>query len=177
MTLMKFGRRQFPEPEPVPVPPPSYDPPSGAAFTPGYPPASPVDQTAGFPPLTAGAMPPGFAPAAPGAMPPGFSPAFGGGVLAGFPGSAGLPRFAASMQNPRVLDALVRSGKFRTHEEAQAWVSQMVARATQSAAQQAAFGGMQPGWANGQQVPGAGQQTFQDLMDQAKKKGRKGRGH
>jgi hypothetical protein len=110
-------------------------------------------------------------------MPPGFSPAFGGGVLAGFPGSAGLPRFAASMQNPRVLDALVRSGKFRTHEEAQAWVSQMVARATQSAAQQAAFGGMQPGWANGQQVPGAGQQTFQDLMDQAKKKGRKGRGH
>ncbi len=129
----------------------------------------------GFPPAGPGAMPPGFPPA--GAMPPGFPPGFGGGVPAGFPGSAGLPQFAASMQNPRVLDALVRSGKFRTHEEAQAWISQMVARATQNAGQQSAFGGVQPGWANGQQVPGPGQQTFQDLMDQAKKKGRKGRGN
>jgi hypothetical protein len=92
-----------------------------------------------------------------------------------FPGIGGAPQLAA-LQNPAVLDALVRSGKFRTREEAQAWVSQMVARATQSAGQQAAFGGMQPGWGSGQQVP-PGQQTFQDMMDQAKKKGRKGRGN
>jgi hypothetical protein len=82
------------------------------------------------------------------------------------------------MQNPQVLDALVRSGRFRTRDEAQAWISQMVEMATQNAAQQGAMGGMQPGtWGNGQQLPGPGQQTFQDLMDQAKQKRHKGHGN
>jgi hypothetical protein len=52
----------------------------------------------------------------------------------------------------------------------------MVARATQSAGQQAALGGMQPGWGTGQQMPGTGQ-TFQDLADQSKKKRDRGRGN
>ena len=198
---MKFGRRQSPEPEPVPVPPPSYSPPSGGASLFGYSPNAPVDQPAsvppavadamppgfpvaaadalppGFPPADPGAMPPGFPPAAADAMPGGFPPGFGGGVPGGLPGADGLAQLTAATQNPRVLDGLVRSGKFRTREDAQAWLSQMVAKATQSAAQRGAMGGMQSGWGTGQQLPGAGQQTFQDLMDQSKKNRDKGRGN
>jgi hypothetical protein len=109
-------------------------------------------------------------------MPAGFPGAPGFPGVPGVPSVPSLPQFTAAMQNPRVLDALVRSGKFRNHEEAQAWVSQMVARATQSAGQQAALGAMQPGWGTGQQMPGTGQ-TFQDLADQSKKKRDRGRGN
>jgi hypothetical protein len=125
-------------------------------------------------------------------MPPGFPAGFGGGMPGAFPGFGGPPQLAA-LQNPKVLDALVRSGRFRTREEAQAWIGQMLAMATQAGAQQAPFSEMQTGtwvdgqqvsggtWVNGQQVsgqmPGAGQQTFQDLMDQARQKRNKGRGN
>jgi hypothetical protein len=134
--------------------PPGFAPAAAGAMPAGFPMAGPDAMPPGFPP--AGALPPGFPVAGPGAMPPGFPAAYGGDMPAGFPGAPGfpgvpgvpsvpsLPQFTAAMQNPRVLDALVRSGKFRNHEEAQAWVSQMVARATQSAGQQAALGGMQP---------------------------------
>jgi hypothetical protein len=188
MVAMKFGRRQSPEPEPVPVPPPSYDPASGSASTPAYPQGTPFDQFAGVPPVAADVMPPGFPPALGGGvpggfpngfggMPGGFPGGFGGGMPGGFSGADGLAQLTAATQNPRVLDALVRSGKFRTREDAQAWLSQMVAKATQSAAQRGAMGGMQPGWGTGQQLPGAGQQTFQDLMDQSKKNRDEGRGN
>jgi hypothetical protein len=114
-------------------------------------------------------------------MPPGFPPSFGGGTPFGFPGLGSLPQVTAAMNNPRVLDAMVRSGRFTTREEAQAWISQMVAMSNPAAAQQFAPGAMQPGtWVNGQQAPGfapgAGQHTFSDLMDQARQKRRKGRG-
>jgi hypothetical protein len=118
-------------------------------------------------------MPPGFG----GGVPGGFPDGFGGGMPGGLPGADGLAQLTAATQNPRVLDGLVRSGKFRTREDAPAWLSQMVAKATQSAAQRGAMGGMQPGWGTGQQLPGAGQQTFQDLMDQSKKNRDTGRGN
>ena len=154
--------------------PPSFPPAAADALPPGFAPAA---MPPGFPPAAADAMPPGFPPAFGGGVPGGFPPGFGGGMPGGFPGADGLAQLSASAQNPRVLDALVRSGKFRTREDAQAWLSQMVAKATQSAAQRGAMGGMQPGWGAGQQLPGAGQQTFQDLMDQSKKNRDKGRGN
>ena len=161
---MRFGRRSSPEPEPVQVAPPTYDPASSG-----------VSAGSGV------AMPPGFPPPGAGAMPPGFPSSYGGGVPFGFPGLGSLPQVTAAMNNPRVLDAMVRAGRFRTREEAQAWISQMVARSNPAVAQQFAPGAMQPGtWVNGQQAPsfapGAGQQTFSDLMDQARQKRRKGRG-
>ena len=170
-------------PAPADALPPGFSP---AAMPPGFPPAAadalppgfaPAAMPPGFPPAAADAMPPGFPPAFGGGVPGGFPPGFGGGMPGGFPGADGLAQLSASAQNPRVLDALVRSGKFRTREDAQAWLSQMVAKATQSAAQRGAMGGMQPGWGAGQQLPGAGQQTFQDLMDQSKKNRDKGRGN
>jgi hypothetical protein len=85
------------------------------------------------------------------------------------------------MQNPKVLDALVRSGRFRTREEAQGWISQIVAMASQGAPQQAGFGVTVDTWVNGQQMPGPlpgpGQQTFGDLGNQADQKRKRGRGN
>ena len=157
--------------------PPGFPPAPADALPPGFPPADPGAMPPGFPPAAADAMPGGFPPGFGGGMPGGFPGGFGGGVPGGLPGAAGLPPLTAATQNPRVLDGLVRSGKFRTREDAQAWLSQMVAKATQSAAQRGAMGGMQSGWGTGQQLPGAGQQTFQDLMDQSKKNRDKGRGN
>ncbi|MGD0447643.1 MAG: hypothetical protein ABSB36_03380 [Candidatus Dormibacteria bacterium] len=177
--------------------PPGFAP---AAMPPGFPPAAADAMPSGFPQAAADAMPPGFPPAfgggVPGGFPPGFSGGmpggvsdafggmpggfaggFGGGMPGGLPGADGLAQLTAATQNPQVLDGLVRSGKFRTREEAQAWLSQMLARANQSAAQRGAMGGMQPGWGTGQPLPGAGQQTFQDLMDQSQKNRDKGRGN
>ena len=157
--------------------PPGFPPAAADAMPPGFPPAFGGGVPGGFPPGFGGGMPGGFPGGFDGGMPGGFPPGFGGGMPGGFPGADGLAQLSASAQNPRVLDALVRSGKFRTREDAQAWLSQMVAKATQSAAQRGAMGGMQPGWGAGQQLPGAGQQTFQDLMDQSKKNRDKGRGN
>ena len=154
--------------------PPGFAP---AAMPPGFPPAAADAMPPGFPPAFGGGVPGGFPPGFGGGMPGGFPGGFGGGMPGGFSGADGLAQLTASVQNPRVLDALVRSGKFRTREDAQAWLSQMVAKATQGAAQRGAMGGMQPGWGAGQQLPGAGQQTFQDLMDQSKKGRDKGRGN
>ena len=157
--------------------PPGFPPAAADAMPPGFPPAFGGGVPGGFPPGFGGGMPGGFPGGFDGGMPGGFPPGFGGGMPGGFPGADGLAQLSASAQNPRVLDALVRSGKFRTREDAQAWLSQMVAKATQSAAQRGAMGGMQSGWGTGQQLPGAGQQTFQDLMDQSKKNRDKGRGN
>ena len=157
--------------------PPGFPPAAADAMPPGFPPAFGGGVPGGFPPGFGGGMPGGFPGGFDGGMPGGFPGGFGGGMPGGFPGADGLAQLSASAQNPRVLDALVRSGKFRTREDAQAWLSQMVAKATQSAAQRGAMGGMQPGWGAGQQLPGAGQQTFQDLMDQSKKNRDKGRGN
>ena len=157
--------------------PPGFPLAAADALPPGFPPADPGAMPPGFPPAAADAMPGGFPPGFGGGMPGGFPGGFGGGVPGGLPGADGLAQLTAATQNPRVLDGLVRSGKFRTREDAQAWLSQMVAKATQSAAQRGAMGGMQSGWGTGQQLPGAGQQTFQDLMDQSKKNRDKGRGN
>jgi hypothetical protein len=77
--------------------------------------------------------------------------------------------------NPQVLDAMVRSGKFSSREQAQAWLNQQVAVAQQRAAAQQ-FGGM-PGQFGGAMAPPPPTATFDQLMQQQKGRGKgKGKG-